>query len=102
MKNVNTSHKAKNENGSRTSSSGPRIIYTQNSQMSSLIQQDINKFINNINPNFLNMVNMMDSPGNELYFALNVFGSALNDCWIIDTGAFIHMTGNVRLFDEMT
>lgn len=69
--------------------------------MITMIQQEIAKFMNNINPNFLNMVNMLDSSGNKHCFALNAFNSSFNKCWIIDTGASNHISGNIELFDHV-
>lgn len=74
---------------------------SQNNQMSSLIQKQIIKFMNNINPNFLNMVNMMVSSGNQFKFALNIFDVDMSNSWIIDYGASNHMSWNVALFDSL-
>lgn len=66
-----------------------------------MIQQEINKFMSNINPNFLIMVNMLDSICNHFYFALNAFESIHNCSWIIDLGSSYHICINLDMFDSL-
>lgn len=51
-----------------------------------------------INQNFLNIVSMLESPGKQILFALSVFADLCYECWIFDTGASNHITGNINLF----
>lgn len=46
---------------------------TESNHISSLIQQEITKYMNNINSNFLNIVSMLESPGNPKLLALSIF-----------------------------
>lgn len=85
----------KNGFSEKTASSSDKA----DTQMTTMIQQEVAKYINSIDPNLLNMVSMMDSSGIAQYFALNAFTSQCTNSWIMDSGASNHICGNIALFD---
>lgn len=86
----------KEEKSNATGPTGVNMIEGSNSQISNLVQQEVTKYMNSINPNFINMVNMLDSSGINKWFAFNAFNFLNHETWIIDTGATNHMSGNIE------
>lgn len=71
------------------------------SQISRIIQQEVAKYLNNLNPNLANLVNLLESSDTTDSYVLTAFNRDNYESWIIDTRASSHITRNLKLFDSM-
>lgn len=77
------------------------MIEESSTQIANMIQREIAKYMNSSNSTYMNMVNHLESVGNQPSFALSAYNSFCKNIWIIDTGASNHICGNLTLFDKI-